>query len=108
MQPARLGVLVGCIVPGALLALLPLSQDCHAQSAHGQPILETPQQVNDRIRELSASLRMMPHDYLIGAGDLLSIYVFDVEELSREVRVSQTGTIGISLVRVRLHVAGLT
>jgi protein involved in polysaccharide export with SLBB domain len=34
--------------------------------------------------------------------------VFDVQELSREVRVSQTGTIGIPLVPVRLHVTGLT
>lgn len=74
----------------------------------GQPILETSQQVNDRIRELSSSLRMMPHDYVIGPGDLLGIYVFDVDELSRDVRVSQTGTIGIPLVPVRIHVAGLT
>src|SRR6516225_11214774 len=108
MQPARLGALVGCLVPGALLALLPLSQPCRAQSVHGQPILETPQQVNDRIRELSTSLRTMPHDYLIGPGDLLNISVFDVPELTREVRVSQTGTIGIPLVPVRMHVAGLT
>ena len=50
----------------------------------------------------------MPHDYVIGPGDLLGIYVFDVEELSRDVRVSQTGTIGIPLVPVRVHVAGLT
>ena len=108
MQPARLGALVGCLVPGALLALLPLSQPCRAQSVHGQPILETPQQVNDRIRELSTSLRTMPHDYVIGPGDLLNIVVFDVPELTREVRVSQTGTIGIPLVPVRLHVSGLT
>src|SRR5215472_5515726 len=108
MQPARLGALVGCLVPGALLALLPLSQPCRAQSVHGQPVLETPQQVNDRIRELSASLRAMPHDYVIGNGDLLGIFVFDVEELSRDVRVSQTGTIGLPLLPVRLHVAGLT
>ena len=108
MQPARLGALVGCLVPGALLALLPLSQPCRAQSAHGQPILEPPQQVNDRIRELSASLRSAPHDYVIGPGDLLNIFVFDVPEISREVRVSQTGTVGIPLVPVRLHVAGLT
>jgi polysaccharide export outer membrane protein len=105
MQPARLGAVVGCLVLGALL---PLSQPCRAQSTHGQPILETPQQVNDRIRELSTSLRTMPHDYVIGPGDLLNIVVFDVPELSREVRVSQTGTIGIPLVPVRLHVAGLT
>ena len=51
---------------------------------------------------------MMPHDYIVGPGDLLGIYVFDVEELSRDVRVSQTGTIGIPLVPVRVHVAGLT
>ena len=112
MQPARLGATVGCLLSslltGALLALLPLCQPCHAQAGHGQPVLETPQQVNDRIRELSSTLRMMPHDYLIGPGDLLSIYVFDVEELSRDVRVSQTGTIGIPLVPVRLHVSGLT
>src|SRR5690348_14499155 len=112
MQPARLGATVGCLLSslltGALLALLPLCQPCHAQAGHGQPVLETPQQVNDRIRELSSTLRMMPHDYLIGPGDLLGIYVFDVEELSRDVRVSQTGTIGIPLVPVRVHVAGLT
>src|SRR5215813_6901886 len=51
---------------------------------------------------------MMPHDYVIGPGDLLGIYVFDVEELSRDVRVSQTGTISIPLVPVRVHIAGLT
>lgn len=123
MQPARLRAVAGCLpfslakslITGALLALLPLSPVCYAQAdrpsqlgASGQPILETPQQVNDRIRELSSSLRMMPHDYAIGPGDLLGIYVFDVDELSRDVRVSQTGTIGIPLVPVRIHVAGLT
>src|SRR5690242_5981164 len=108
MQPARLGARVGCLLSGALLALLPLLPACHAQASSGQPILETPQQVNDRIRELSTTLRMMPQDYVIGPGDLLGIYVFDVEELSRDVRVSQTGTIGIPLVPVRVHVAGLT
>ena len=115
MQPAKLDAVVACILSGALLVSLPLSQACRAQASHpsplgasGQPVIETSQQVNDRIRELSTTLRMMPHDYVIGAGDLLGIYVFDVQELSREVRVSQTGTIGIPLVPVRLHVAGLT
>ena len=112
MQPARLRVLVGCLpsllFAGALLALLALSPACRAQAGRSQPVLETPQQVNDRIRELSANLRTMPHDYVIGTGDLLSIYVFDVEELTRDVRVSQTGTVGIPLVPVRIHVAGLT
>jgi polysaccharide export outer membrane protein len=102
MQPARLGALVWCL---ALCALLGMALPC---SSHAQAVLETPQQVNDRIRELSATLRGMPHDYVIGPGDVLAIEVFDVKELSREVRVSQTGSIGIPLVPVRLHVAGLT
>ncbi|OLB34214.1 MAG: hypothetical protein AUH11_18935 [Acidobacteria bacterium 13_2_20CM_57_17] len=57
---------------------------------------------------MSAAARVMPHDYVIGNGDLLDLEIFDVKELSREVRVSQTGSIGIPLVSVRLHVAGLT
>ena len=104
MQPARLGALVWCLVPTALQVLLVLAPSSRAQQA----VLETPQQVNDRIRSLSASARVIPHDYVIGNGDLLDLEVFDVKELSREVRVSQTGSIGIPLVPVRLHVAGLT
>jgi polysaccharide biosynthesis/export protein len=104
MQPARLGALVLCLVPTALLVSLALAPFSSAQ----QVLLETPQQVNDRIRSMSASARVMPHDYVIGNGDLLDLEVFDAKEFSREVRVSQTGTIGIPLVPVRLHVAGLT
>ncbi len=104
MQPARLGALVWCHVPTVLLVLLVLAPTSSAQQA----VLETPQQVNDRLRAMSASARAIPHDYVIGNGDLLDIEVFDVKELSREVRVSQTGSIGIPLVPVRLHVAGLT
>jgi polysaccharide biosynthesis/export protein len=104
MQPVKLGALVWFCVPVVLLASLVLPPSSGAQQA----VLETPQQVNDRIRSMSAAARVMPHDYVIGNGDLLDLEVFDVKELSREVRVSQTGSIGIPLVPVRLHVAGLT
>jgi len=103
MQPARLGGL-WCFALSGLFGILALAPPNRAQA-----VLETPQQTNDRIRELSAAAaRTGPHDYIIGAGDVISIDVFDVKELSRDVRVSQTGTIGIPLVPVRLHVAGLT
>ncbi|HTA60572.1 MAG TPA: polysaccharide biosynthesis/export family protein [Candidatus Baltobacteraceae bacterium] len=70
---------------------------------------ETPQQVNDRIHTLTmGSKSSAPHDYVIGNGDLLDISVFDVPELSKEVRVSQTGTISIPLIPVRLRIAGLS
>jgi polysaccharide export outer membrane protein len=102
MRPARLGAWVLCLFSTALISAL-AARTSSAQS------VETSQQTNDRIRALSAASRALPpHDYVIGSGDLLAIQVFDVQELSREVRVSQTGTIGIPLVPVRLHVAGLT
>src|SRR5271154_5779662 len=104
MQPVRLGAGTLCLVSTPLLGLLVL-----APSSRAQAVLETPQQTNDRIRELSAAAaRSGPHEYVIGDGDMLAIEVFDVKELSRDVRVSQTGTIGIPLVPVRLHIAGLT
>lgn len=106
MQPARLGALVWCFVPTALLVLLVLAPSSRAQQQ--QAVVETPQQTNDRIRQMSAIARLTPHDYVLGNGDVLDLDVFDVKELSREVRVSQTGSIGIPLVPVRLHVAGLT
>jgi len=74
--------------------------DCPARDAGLAPssraqqaVLETPQQTNDRIRALSSTARLSPHDYVIGNGDVIDIEVFDVKELSREVRVSQTGSI---------------
>ncbi len=79
-----------------------------APPTRAQAVLETPQQINDRIRALSSTARTGPHDYVIGNGDVIDIDVFDVKELSREVRVSQTGSIGLPLVPVRLRVAGLT
>jgi polysaccharide biosynthesis/export protein len=103
MQPARLGAPVLCLVSAALLGTLALAPPSSAQA------VETSQQVNDRIRALSEARRVPPpHDYIIGAGDLLSIQVFDIPELTREIRVSQTGTIAMPLVPVRLHVSGLT
>src|ERR1700693_1079248 len=76
--------------------------------AGAQTVVGTPQETNDRIRSLSATARYIPHDYIIGSGDTISIDVFDVKELSRDVRVSQTGTIGLPLIPVRLQVKGLT
>jgi polysaccharide biosynthesis/export protein len=48
-----------------------------------------------------------PEDYRIGAGDLLKIVVFDHDELSVDVRVSQTGNITFPLVG-QVPVAGLS
>src|SRR5258707_9255591 len=102
MQPARLGAWTLCPVFTALLTGLV------ALPSSARPV-EPSQPPNHRIRSLAAASRATPpRDYVIGSGDLLSMQVFDVPELTREIRVSQTGTIGIPLVPVRLHVSGLT
>jgi polysaccharide export outer membrane protein len=104
MPPGRLGAVASSCAAAALLAVLLLAPEVRAQS-----VVDTPQQANERIKELStAASKSAPHDYIIGNGDLLDVDVFAVKELSREVRVSQTGSIGLPLVPVRLQVAGLT
>lgn len=77
-------------------------------SAQEISVVQTQQQANDRIKALSVEAKSVPHDYVIGNGDLLGISVFDVPELTRDVRVSQSGQISIPLVPVRLQVTGLT
>ena len=78
-------------------------------SAQDLPAVESTQQTNDRIRSLATPpVNSSTHDYTIGSGDLLNIFVFDVPELSRDVRVNQSGSISIPLVPTRVHVAGLT
>ena len=98
-------------VPRVLLAtlvwLLHSSLCAHAQDP---TVVGTPEQANERIQALGqASSKPSPqHEYTIGNGDLLSIAVFDVPELTRDVRVSRAGTIALPLVPARLHIAGLT
>ncbi len=71
-------------------------------------ILDTQQRANQRLNELARSAHAPLQDYIVGRGDTISVEVFDVPELTRDVRVSQSGTIGIPLVPVRPYVVGLT
>ena len=73
-----------------------------------QPQQETQQQTNDRIRELAGLARSQPRDTPIGAGDLLHIDVFDVPELSRDVRVSDVGDISYPLIPNKIQAAGMS
>ncbi|HTR47781.1 MAG TPA: polysaccharide biosynthesis/export family protein [Verrucomicrobiae bacterium] len=88
-----------------LLAMLLLGS---AQAARSQEKYDTPQQTNDKIQQLAALARSHPVDTPIGSGDLLHIDVFDVPELSRDVRVSDTGDISFPLIPDRIPAAGVT
>jgi polysaccharide biosynthesis/export protein len=93
-------------VSAQVLPLSPTSQQSDNRSP--KSVIGTAEETNDRIHQLGTQPKSGAHDYTIGNGDVLSIFVFDVAELSRDVRVSQSGTIGLPLVPARIHVAGLT
>ena len=80
----------------------------HAPVISAQSDVVSQQEANDKISQLARSVHTPAHDYVIGRGDAISVEVFDVPELSRTLRVSQTGTVGMPLVPVRLYVEGLT
>jgi protein involved in polysaccharide export with SLBB domain len=94
------------LLPFALVVFLLFTASCAL--SQDVTVSGTPQQANDRIKAMSQTSKPSTHEYTIGSGDLLDISVFDVPELTREVRVNQSGTISIPLVPARLHVAGLT
>jgi polysaccharide biosynthesis/export protein len=88
--------------------LLSILLACGWQAAHGQQRTETPQQTNAKIQELATLSRSQPHDVAVGTGDMLHVEVFDVPELSRDVRVSETGDISYPLIPGRIRASGLT
>jgi len=72
-----------------------------------QPKLETAQDTNDKIRRLAMSTQTTG-EYPIGGGDLIRVEVFDVPDVTREVRVSESGYISLPLIPVRIRAGGLT
>src|SRR5271156_3382116 len=91
-----------------LTSFLVLLLLCAAPALYGQQKTETPQQTNEKIQELAAQERAKPRDVPVGTGDLLHIEVFDVPELSRDVRVGDTGDISYPLIPAKIAAAGLT
>jgi len=70
--------------------------------------LQTAKETNDRIALLALSASARQGDYVIGGGDLLGIEVFDVPELSRDVRVNESGYVAIPLIPAKIQAGGLT
>jgi polysaccharide biosynthesis/export protein len=70
--------------------------------------MQTARETNERISRLALAEAAKQQDYVIGNGDLLAIEVFDVPELSRDVRVNESGVVAIPLIPVKVQAAGLT
>jgi polysaccharide export outer membrane protein len=79
-----------------------------SQAVYAQASDETTQQTNQRIHQLAGLGKAAATDIPIGPGDVLHVEVFDVAELSRDIRVSVTGEISFPLVHDRIRAAGLT
>jgi polysaccharide export outer membrane protein len=95
-----------------LLGLIVVLAVCGVQVSQGRQQSnnkdQTPQQANEKIQQLAALDQARPLDTTVGPGDLLHIDVFDVPELSRDVRVSGTGDLSYPLIPGQIQVAGLT
>jgi polysaccharide export outer membrane protein len=86
-------LLSGLILPGS-------------QPAFSQDKVQTPQQTNARIRQLAQDSHPQLAESTVGAGDVVRIDVFDVPDLSRDVRVSDSGMISLPLLPDRISVSG--
>src|SRR5580692_6191518 len=73
-----------------------------------KPMNVVASETNDRIAQLALASDVKQGDYVIGSGDLLGIEVFDVPELSRDVRVNETGYISLPLMPSKVRAGGLT
>jgi polysaccharide biosynthesis/export protein len=102
-----------CVALVLLLALPPAfsqTQKLPAVPADqaSKPINPAASQTNDRIAQLALASEVKQGDYTIGSGDLLGVDVFDVPELSRDVRVNETGFISLPLLPSKIKAGGLT
>jgi len=79
-----------------------------AAATTNKPISVVAAETNERIAQLAQASNLKQGEYTIGSGDLLGIEVFDVPELSREVRVNETGYISLPLMPSKVRAIGLT
>jgi polysaccharide biosynthesis/export protein len=104
---ARIGVLVLMTSP-AILAQQQKPVPPAAKGAVPPAQIDGRAELNDRIAQLAAASSVKQGDYVIGSGDLMGVEVFDVPELSRDVRVNETGFISLPLIPVKIRATGLT
>lgn len=69
---------------------------------------QTTEQANARITRLAAEAPSRTGDIPVGPGDILHISVFQVPDLTQDVRVGQRGLISLPLIPDRIPVAGCT
>ena len=79
-----------------------------AAPSFSQKRVETTAETNARILALSKQVEPIYSEYKLGPGDLVNIEVFDVPQLTRDVRVTDSGYISLPLLPVRILAKGLS
>jgi polysaccharide export outer membrane protein len=77
-------------------------------TSFSQQRVETAAETNNRIAQLAKQTPPIVSEYKLGSGDLINVDVFDVPQLSRDVRVSETGYISLPLLPDRIVAKGLS
>jgi polysaccharide export outer membrane protein len=98
------------------LSVVPVAWPQDAARSASQAAVKTPpvaristaDDANDRISQLALTQVAKKGDYVLDSGDLLGIEVFDVPELTRDARVTESGFISIPLLPVKVRAMGLT
>lgn len=118
MHVSKVGVLhqLSCrcswiVILFACLLIVPAARPQKSQqnSTPNNPVpVDQTDDANARITELAIAATAKQSDYVIGSGDVLAIEVFDVAELTREVRVNESGYVSLPLIPVKIQAAGLT
>ena len=73
-----------------------------------QKRVETTAETNSKIQALSKQVEPIYSEYKLGNGDLINVEVFDVPQLTRDVRISENGFISLPLLPVRIQAKGLS
>ncbi len=105
---SRIALLLLLAVPSVYSQSSQQQESPPATEPAPKPLSVVASETNDRIAQLALASDVKQGDYVIGSGDLLGIDVFDVPELSREVRVNETGYISLPLMPSKVRAVGLT
>jgi polysaccharide biosynthesis/export protein len=115
-SPCLTRVLIGCQAMLLALSVVPAASPQDTARTAIQTAATTPSNApastanaaNDRISQMALVQAAKKVDYVVDSGDLLGIEVFDVPELTRDARVSESGLISIPLLPVKVRATGLT
>lgn len=87
----------------------PVQSQSQTQNQSSTVTVETLQQANQKIRQLAQSAQANEvGEYPLGAGDLIRVDVFDIPELSQQIRIDPGGYITMPLIPQRIRASGLT